>query len=45
MLPSPFTASFPLDRQLTADLILGVVGWLIVIGLAIYFFKIKDYRK
>jgi hypothetical protein len=40
-----FLFSSLLDNTMVAQLILGVLGWGIVIGLAVYFLKVKDYRK
>jgi hypothetical protein len=46
----PLRTSFTLfsslsDNTIVTHSILGAVGWVIIIGLAVYFFKVKDYRK
>jgi hypothetical protein len=30
---------------MVARAMLGALGWVIIIGLAVYFFKVKDYSK
>ena len=33
------------DNTMVAHLILGALGWVFIFGLAVYFFKVKDYTK